>query len=154
MLTKKVPLLQELPEVLEIPKVPKETIEELAKRIKPLFGFDVNVEGSSVPLKDISFYIEEVKLFTQSFIWDPKPKEIALGLKPIGDIKTLHTYGYGGFFKPTIAEVLAQIPKECLDKVVAFEIVWSPDTTMDFKKFQKAYDAGYHMAVTRLYVKK
>ena len=37
---------------------------------------------------------------------NPKPTDKATGLKPLCTIKTYHTYGYHGLFKPSIAEVL------------------------------------------------
>lgn len=35
----------------------------------------------------------------------------------------LHGYGYYGLFKPSVGEVIRQIPKDLLEKVVAFEII-------------------------------
>ena len=55
-------------------------------------------------------YIKPVDLFGIAYTWDPKPAGKAKDVKPLCDITTYHTYGYYGFFKPSIAEVLAQIP--------------------------------------------
>jgi hypothetical protein len=84
---------------------------------------------------------------------DPKPAEEVKGLKPIRDIRTHHTYGYYGFFKPAIAEVLAQIPEDILEQVVAFEIIKWPQDADDLNKELEALNAGYHVAITRLYSK-
>lgn len=35
----------------------------------------------------------------------------------------LHGYGYYGLFKPSVGEIIRQIPKDLLEKVVAFEII-------------------------------
>jgi hypothetical protein len=99
-----------------------------------------------------------VDLFGIAYTWDPKPSrppEKAIGLKPLCDITTYHVYGYHGCFKPSIAEVLAQIPEEHVSsKVVAFEMVEMPETADDLNREHDALDAGYHVARTRLYVKK
>ena len=126
-----------------IPKVSKEEIEKRSERIKPVVKFDSNLS-----------FIKPVDLFGIAYTWDPEPAGRAKGLKPLCDITTYHTYGYYGFFKPSIAEVLAQIPKEYLDKVVAFEIINSPGTADDLNRESAALNAGYHVATTRLYVKK
>ncbi len=127
-----------------IPKVPKERIKELAKRIRPVVWFPV------IGL----CYIKRVDPFNIAFTWDPRPRWKVFGLKAICDITTYHTYGYYGFFKPSIAEVLAQIPAELLDKVVAFETVERPETVDDLNREREALNAGYHVATTRLYVRK
>ena len=44
-------------------------------------------------------------------------------LSVLEDIKMLHGYGYYGLFKPSVGEVIRQIPKDLLEKVVAFEII-------------------------------
>ena len=126
-----------------IPEVPKKRIEELAERIKPVVQF----------ARKGKYYIRPVDLFGIAYTWDPKSADKATGLKLLCDITTYHTYGYYGMFKPSIAEVLAQIPAEYLDKVVAFEIVGSPETADDLNREHEAVNAGYHVATTRLYVR-
>lgn len=125
-----------------IPEVPKEHIQELAERIKPVVQF----------ARKGRCYIKLVDLFKIAYTWDPKSADKATGLKSLCDITTYHTYGYYGMFKPSIAEVLAQIPAEHLDKVVAFEIVRNPETADDLNRELEALNAGYHVATTRLYV--
>jgi hypothetical protein len=98
-------------------------------------------------------YIKPVDLFNIAYTWDSKSADEATDLKPLCDITTHHTYDYKLFFKPSIAEVLAQIPAEHLDKVVAFEIVGSPKTIGDLDREQEALNMGYHVATTRLYVR-
>ena len=88
-----------------------------------------------------------------SYTWDPKYDEERKvpQLKPLADITTYHSYGYYGLFKPSIAEVLAQIPEVLLQRVVAFEIVDRPETAEDLNKHSEALNAGYHFATTRLF---
>lgn len=125
-----------------IPEVPKKVIRKRAKRIKPVYEFDGKKR-----------FIKKVKLFSTAFTWDPKPRKKARKLVALQDITTYHTWAFYGFFKPTIAEVLAQIPEDVLDKVVAFEIVMKPETADDLNKDKEALNAGYHVATTRLYGK-
>ena len=125
-----------------IPKISDEKLNELASRIKPFVRF----EG-------VAYYIEPVDLRRTAFTWDPKPTERVNGLLSLCDIKTYHTYGAPVFFKPSIAEVIVAIPVEHLDKVVAFEMVKTPETADDLNEEPEALNAGYHVATARLYVK-
>ena len=124
-----------------IPEVPKEQIVLLAKRIKPVYDFGHK------------HYIKPVDLFSVAYTWEPKKAKRVVGLKALCDIRTYHGFGYHGFFKPSIAEVLAQIPAEHLSKVVAFEIVDCPKDADDLNKEKEALNAGYHVASTRLYIR-
>lgn len=124
-----------------IPDVPEHRIHELARRIKPVVEFQ----------RKGKCYIKPVDLFKIAYTWDPKPAGKAKGLRKLRDITTYHTYSYYGFFKPSIAEVLAQIPEEHVNEVVAFEIVGSPESADDLNREREAIDAGYHVAVTTLY---
>ncbi len=90
---------------MEIPKLTDERLAELQAIIKPV-----------VPDGTDLWYIQDVDPRTIAFTWDPKPTVRATGLKPLRTVRTLHTYGYHGFFKPSIAEVLAQVPMDLLDK--------------------------------------
>jgi len=126
-----------------IPEVPEKEIRARAKTIKPV------IAGGAKGLH----YIKEVDLFNVAYTWNPKPTKPATGLEPIQDIKTYHEYGYYGLFKPSIAEVLAQIPEKLLKEVVAFQLVGWPKTASDLNEERDALDAGYHVATARLYRK-
>lgn len=118
-----------------------EKLNSLLKRIKPVFDF---------PNKG-KCYIKPVDPREVSYIWDPISDGGVKGLKFLCDIDTYHTFGYQGLFKPSIAEVLAQIPKDKLDQVVAFEIVEQPRTAGDLNRQANAVNSGFHKAKTRLY---
>jgi hypothetical protein len=63
-----------------------------------------------------------------SCIWDAEPtEEDTSHLEEFAVIHTYHTFGAPVFFKPSFAEVLAQIPDRYLDKVVAVEICTQKD---------------------------
>lgn len=129
-----------------IPKITDEELSSRAERIKPVVREQRKLSG------DVLYYIKPVDLKTVAFTWDAKPDKRAKGLKPIATITTYHTYGYYGFFKPSIAEVLAQIPEQYLKDVVAFETN-GPDTVQDLNRHQTELDDGYHVAQTILYGK-
>lgn len=95
-------------------------------------------------------FIHPVHPRNVAFTWSPDLAERAEGLEEIARIRTLHTYGYHGFFKPSIAEVYAQIPEYLLHEVVAFETN-GPDTVHDLNRERDALNAGYHVAETILY---
>lgn len=71
-------------------------------------------------------------------------------LKEKTRIRTLHSYGYYGFFKPSVAEVIAQATDEELDGVVGFATI-GPSTAEDLNKEREALNAGVHVAETILF---
>lgn len=114
---------------------------ELAAKIKPVYR----------PRDSDLYYLADHELTVKylrgtAFLWSPKPGKKAEGLNAIDRFKSYHSYAYYGFFKPDIAETLAQIPAEYLDRVVAFEL-----TEVDLNKDEKAFNAGYHTAQCVLY---
>jgi hypothetical protein len=125
-----------------IPTITDDELKAMAERIKPV-----------VRSGKVLFYIKEVDLKNIAYTWSPEITDRATDLKPLKEITTYHRYGYYGFFKPSIAEVLAQIPTELRETVVAFEITNSPETAADLNAHQTAVNDGYHVAVTQLYVK-
>ena len=118
-----------------IPRVSEERVQELAEQIKPL----AQCQCGRI------HYIEPV---CEVFTYKPKFLNEATDLKPLCDITTYHVAG-NYHFKPTIYEVLAQIPAEHLNDVVAFAIVEGPDD-----ESLNRNEAGYYVATTRLYVRK
>lgn len=136
-----------------IPKVPKRRIQKLAERIKPVVRFAKGEEGLFRSPKGFPYHIKQVDLFDVSYTWNVEPTNRVVDLKPLCEIRTYHGYGHYSLFKPSIAEVLAQIPAEHLDRVVAFEIVVAPETADDLNREGEACDAGYHVATTRLYTR-
>ncbi len=126
-----------------IPKISDTRLKQLAKKIRPV------VQGPN----RILHYIKPVNLKETAFTWGPDLAEEATSLTLITTIRTFHTYGYYGFFKPSIAEVIAQIPTDLLDSVGAFE-THGPDMAEDFyqdEETKNAFDKGFHTAKTVLY---
>lgn len=129
-----------------IPEISDERIDELLHRTWPVVRFSGKHQDRSGKL----FYIHSVDPRGVAFTWDPCPTDPAKGLVEIARIRTLHTYGYYGMFKPSVAEVLAQIPEHLVDQVVAFE-THGPETAGDLNREIDALNAGFHVADTILY---
>ena len=86
-------------------------------------------------------------LVSTSFLWEKRPLEAATGLSEIARIKTYHTFGYIGLFKPSVREVMVCIPEDLLDKVVAYETLTPALDQLDPKCLKK----DIHNATTILY---
>lgn len=72
----------------------------------------------------------------------------------LADVKMIHKCEYGWKFKATVAEIIQQIPKEFLDRTVAFEIVYKAESKYECEIFKDEYDAEYFVSVVRLYQEK
>lgn len=128
-----------------------EKLEEVAKRIKPVFRYSKSNFGtlSRDPEGELLFYSEDVEdLRNEDITWDPKPKVLAEGLEYLTDIVTYHKFDIPVHFQTSVAEVIAQIPEEYIDRVAAFE------TVFDGLGLENFLAEGYHVTITRLYEKK
>lgn len=97
------------------------------------------------------FYVEPKGCSINTlYIWDYKILNEATNLTILSKIFTYHTFAYLGFFKPTIFEIISQIPKRFLPYVKAFSIEGS-DTTNDLRKNWWLTENGMHLAITTLY---
>lgn len=130
-----------MPVPLKIPSISDALLESLSSRIKPV-----------VTLENGMFYIEDVDPRYVAFTMDPTYTAEAKDLMLVGELLTFHTYGAPSFFKPTIAEVLAQIPAGYTDVVTAFETVPNRDLLHNWSDWDStALDWGYHLGRTTLY---
>lgn len=125
-----------------IPRLSEQDFQSRLEKIKPVVERDGDL-----------YYIKPCDPTSVAFNWDPKLTEEALDIEPLCTIRTLHGYGYHGFFKPSISEALSQIPAEHLDKAVAFK-VRGPETVTEMNSEKAALDAGFHVAKTTLYSRK
>jgi hypothetical protein len=124
-----------------VPEISDKKIEFLLKKMKPV--------GKNTANDSCLCYMKECDPRNQAFTWSPEYSEKAEGLIELTSIKTHHYCGYYGFFKPSIAEVLAQIPDEYIDKVVAFETITGEHDGEDEVKILR--DGRGHLATTVLY---
>lgn len=118
-----------------------EKLSKLNDRIIPI----IEKDGKKYTCKK-KYSLTDIK--QTSYIWADEDftKEVDVSnLKILSHVKMLHKYSYPGFFKPSIAEVLSQIPEKFLNDTVAFEII---DT---YQMCGDAFDDGYHTSSVRLY---
>ena len=135
--------------------IPQITDEELMRRylkIKPI----AEVGNGKYWLKNYS--IDEMR--NKSYFWHlfedkREPVGEALYCHDYHEFECLHSFGYHGLFKPSVAEVLAQIPEDCLKHftIDAFEIIGRPTSSGDLNMYRKALEQGFHVSVVRLYIR-
>jgi len=90
-------------------EVDKEKVEA-NKHIKPLIGG--------------KYLEEEVDLYDEAYTWDPKTHVFkARGLFCEQNIIAFSKFGFHGFFKPSVAEVITCIPDDLIKNIHAFQIV-------------------------------
>jgi hypothetical protein len=142
------------PEQISIPKLPKKRVQELAKRIRPVMRFTHSKKARRLTLdeKGAYYYLKPVDLFGTAFTWPgvPKADVRAPRLQKLQTVTTYHPWAYYGFFKPTIAEVIAQIPEDILDQVIAFELEPPENPLEPWDIVQH----GNHVAQTTFYAKR
>lgn len=137
---------------VSIPEISNEELLARYSRIKPI----VEVGGVKYFLREFT----EKELTGRAYTWEAEEGKT----EPVDmddfifteerDFECIHAYGYHGFFKPSIAEVLAQIPEREVPVVDAFEIIEEPKTASDFSKNKIVFDNGFHMSKVRLYTRK
>ena len=124
--------------VPSITPLPDAVIELLLRRIKPIKNIDGRLHELST---------EGVALWTTAFMWDPKiVGPVAGNLYELAFVETYHTCGYIGLFKPSLGEVISQIPSHLVDDVSHFEIEIG-DTVGCYS------DGDGHRTMTRLYTR-
>ena len=121
-----------------LPKITTKELIERYKKIKPI-----------VQIEDIHYLLREFttdELKHCSYIWNQdKDKRNIINknqIETIGEFPCYHTYGYHGFFKPSIEEVLSQFPDELLKEANAFYLYHSPETCEDLNKQWDIINAG------------
>lgn len=138
-----------------IPDLRQSKLIELYSKIKPVVHKDDKLyylrEFSSDELSNVA-YLWKIDEDISSEV----PENLLVPLEKY-DFECLHKFASPGLFKPTIAEVLAQISQEVISIVCAFEIIKSPETKADFFEdtFKTiAYENSFHVSTVRLYANK
>ncbi|MBE7073736.1 MAG: hypothetical protein E7379_01440 [Clostridiales bacterium] len=133
----------------------KQEILKRAYQIKPVMrlqrGKIVVINNGVLPSRTNLVYISSQDLLSSAYIWDPKVIAQTPKLRKVGkDITTYHTYGHPSLFKPSVKEVLEQIPDGYIKKgVVAFELYIESDNAKEITT--KLCGEGVHRAKVRLY---
>jgi hypothetical protein len=104
----------------KIPRTKKRLVNLYAQSIKPLILGEDGI---------VHHCVADCNHFDESYPWVAKAT-VPADLKEIDRIWTLHRYGHYSLFKPSVAEVLMQIPENLLDNVDFF-LVRGPDTSDD-----------------------
>lgn len=130
----------------EIPKMSNEEIARWYDTIKPIVAHDTYLRKLTTD-----------ELTKVSYTWLNEPTDYAdkvdfTKLSVLEDRKMLHGYGYYGYFKPSVWEVIRQIPRDYLEKVVAFEIICGAIGMNN--TFKDELNAGFHVSIVRLYQEK
>ena len=136
-----------LPKKIEIPEISDKRLKELYQLLKPI----VTIDEMKYLLRE--FTLQELR--NQSYIWNRHedkwdvidPNKLETG----DDFLCLHTWGYYGLFKPSIAEVLSQAPESVIEQANTFEIIESPETREDVFKYKEVIDNGFHLSKVRAY---
>ena len=136
-----------LPKKLEIPEIDDNRLKELYQLLKPI----VTIDEIKYLLRE--FTLQELR--NQSYIWnrheDKRNVVDPSRLETVADFLCLHTWGYYGLFKPSIAEVLSQAPESVIEQANTFEIIESPETREDVFKYKEVIDNGFHLSKVRAY---
>ena len=136
-----------LPKKLEIPEIDDKRLKELYQLLKPI----VTIDEMKYLLRE--FTLQELR--NQSYIWnrheDKRDIIDSNKLETVDDFLCLHTWGYYGLFKPSIAEVLSQAPESVIEQANTFEIIESPETREDVFKYKEVIDNGFHLSKVRAY---
>ncbi len=136
-----------LPKKLEIPEIDDKRLKELYHLLKPI----VTINEMKYLLRE--FTLQELR--NQSYIWNRHEDKRDIidpnKLETVDDFLCLHTWGYYGLFKPSIAEVLSQAPESVIEQANTFEIIESPETREDVFKYKEVIDNGFHLSKVRAY---
>ncbi len=123
-----------------LPMFRQERLLLLARAIRPVRSYEKNGQIEI-------HYLVRCGLHEPFYTVKRTPANISEGLERIGSITTLHVPGPGMVFRPTIAEVLSQIPTEYIVmETAAFE-------TLQDAREPLTKDGRYHRAITTLYRK-
>ncbi len=133
---------------LEIPEL---SVEEILKRyshIRPIKKYS----DTPMYLRRLLSYEVTDRAYNLFHFSDDFEKVVDYNqLSPLVDIKMFHTrvWVFNNLFRPSVGEVLSQIPDEYLNKAVAFEMLKGG---IDYKgMYKKEFDAGFFVSVVRIY---
>lgn len=136
-----------LPEKIEIPKLSKEELIALYKKIKPMITY----YGEKYLLKEYNYDQLLNIAYTMDFPRNKGTLVDPYNLKEVEEFPCLHTWGHYSFFKPTIAEVLSQLPELSKEEANVFEIVESPNTANDLNMYKELTEKGFQLSKVRTY---
>lgn len=97
----------------------------LAKRIKPVCRFIDGRFNYLLREPDLEglYWINPISV-NQPIFFNPQPIKPVEGLQYLCSADTFHSYGYFGVPRPTVKDILCQLPVSVRGKAVAFEVVF------------------------------
>lgn len=132
------------------PQISNERLLELYSKIKPIITIREDKylldNLSQMDLRTLS-YLSLEKENTNDVIENCKKVDIET-LKEIRDFICLHRYGFSLQFRPSVNEVLSQIPEDLIDDIDAFEIVEKPTLPNDLYRYSSK---KYHLSRVMTY---
>ncbi|MBT5023067.1 hypothetical protein HOK51_08245 [Candidatus Woesearchaeota archaeon] len=110
---------------IEIPRISDQKLNRLYKKIKPVVRFIElryrnKVEFEADPRGDL-YTVKQINPRICGFTSESEADSKISKLKLVAEIQTYHNADECTFFRPSVAEVLAQIPAQFIGDVVAFE---------------------------------
>lgn len=133
---------------IKIPEMKEEDITKWYQTMRPI----VYHEGVAVflrPLNTSEIMCSVYTMFEKTSDFENNVDYSKLSF--LADVKMLHVGRTCPILKPTVSEIIRQIPNEFLGKVVAFEIVYEPQGAADFDLFKEELESLLQVSVVRLY---
>lgn len=128
-----------------VPKIKQLPDNELKRRLTFITPIVTDEEDK----KTRPLLTQSVDFWRTAFMWSPQlgdPIDLkATTLWDVARIETHHTCGYIGLFKPSLGEVLSQIPEDLVEDITHFETLMSDDVVACYQ------NGDGHRTVTRLY---
>jgi hypothetical protein len=119
-----------MPKLVELDKV---CLESRAAMVKPL-----------IKVNNKLWTIQPVDLRNEVFTWDPKRLQQVDDVELVTSISTYHHCGHPALFKPSISEVLCQLPEDFAKQGICWFVTETEDV-------QICADGEGHKTTTHLY---
>ena len=117
-------------------------VEELHKKVKPV----VRVNG------ELWTIVANYDLINAAYLWDMLPSQRVANYQLVKTQHTVHKWGYYGYFRPSVVEVLSCI-KPTLDVcAIKYYELTGPQSADDLNAQLFFLDNGLHLAEVKLYV--
>ena len=106
--------------------LPKEEAIKMARRIRPILRLTEDQMHVGIMLNgrrhSRRYWVKSRNIYDQCFSYKAEPYAAVYGLKEVTTIETWHKSPNSSLLRPSVYEVLYQIPEDLRDKVVAFEL--------------------------------
>ena len=136
-----------LPNRIEVPEIDDEALAYLYSKIRPI-----------ITVNEVKYLLKKYKLYQLrniAYVWGVHHTLLRAisddKLETIEEFPCFHTYNSDQLFKPTVAEVLAQLPPQTIREANAFEIVERPKSLDDMLKYPEVHAKGLHLSKVKSY---